>query len=267
MQNAPLFALCCLGLALAICMVPVAREALFERSIDDIKWIREAMNPTIAHFVERSGEFLVTPQAYQLTLLMLSAFNRPDWTFIASMAGGFAITIAAVEKLYFQSPRPYFIDQEIPVDCRYLDYGSPSAHALIGVVNWGSVWASVIGSHKVGRTCEITTGLLILLPTVLLICLSRVYVGNHSIDQVLCGSIQGFILFYIIAFVCQKDTRNWYKNMARDHTYSSLLGHPITLFFVGANILSFLILRSHSDPVPQLWIDNIESRCGVLKAH
>lgn len=90
-------------LVLALCVIatPFAKEMLFDFSIDFIKWLRETVNPGFGKLLERAGEFLVTKEAYQLTLLLVSVINKSDWNFITSIAAGFSCSTAATLKIFF----------------------------------------------------------------------------------------------------------------------------------------------------------------------
>lgn len=135
---------------------------------------------------------------------------------------------------------------------------------MVGIVNWGSVWACVCGSNKLSKAATDASFFFILVPLILLICMSRVYVGNHTLDQVLMGSLEGSCLLYLIAFAFEKHLRTWYKNISKTDTFGSVLLHPACLFFMGGALISFGLLRSHEGYVPQLWVDNVEKVCGEL---
>jgi len=93
--------------------------------------------------------------------------------------------------------------------------------------------------------------------------MSRVYVGNHTYDQVLIGLAQGVLIVILLSYVLERDLRKWYKNLHK-HSVLSILVHPTTLWVVGLNLLTLYIHKQHKKPIPQIWVDNIESRCGVM---
>jgi hypothetical protein len=66
--------------------------------------------------------------------------------------------------------------------------------------------------------------------------MSRIFIGNHSYDQVLIGLAQGILIVLLLSYVLERDLRRWFKHL---HTtsVSSILMHPTTLWVVGTNAL------------------------------
>ena len=149
MANQTHLALILGALLASVLLIPFARELLFERSIADIKWFRK----NFAHgWIFDYGDYFVSKESYQLCFFLCTLYSRSDYNFVGALSQGLAVCLVALEKVYFQSPRPNFIDNHIPVDCHYIDYGAPSAHSMLGVVSWGSVWAMSMKSTKASRT-------------------------------------------------------------------------------------------------------------------
>ena len=196
--------------------------------------------------------------------LFCFAFAKNDQFFVLAMSQGIACAIVAAQKIYFQQPRPYFIDTQIPIDCHYIDYGAPSAHTLLGIVNYGVAWVILMRGIKASSFTRNLTFWLLLAPTIIYIPLSRVYVGNHTYDQVVVGFAQGVLILLLVTVSLDHDIRHWFKNLHKHSAFSILL-HPIALFIIGTNALMFYIQSQHTQPIPQLWIDNIESRCGTME--
>src|SRR6266404_6182289 len=89
-----------------------------------------------------------------------------------------------VLKLSFHSPRPFWIDTRIHALCSWAGYGLPSGHVLTASVVWPSVaralhtrWAS-FGAVS----------------AVLLVSVSRVYLGVHFISDVIAAWAIGIML-------------------------------------------------------------------------
>jgi hypothetical protein len=92
-------------------------------------------------------------------------------------------------KLAFHLPRPYWIDRRVLALAAESSYGLPSGHAQDAVAIWGFVAAQL-------RRPWAWAAALVL---VLLISLSRVYLGVHFPTDVLGGWVSGGILLF--AFV------------------------------------------------------------------
>ena len=102
-----------------------------------------------------------------------------------------------VLKYLFHAPRPYAIDPAVIFFDKDGGYGLPSAHALMSVVILG--WIAI--RHP--RSHIIAWGSVAL---ILLIGLSRVYLGVHYPSQVLAGWILGILFLYIFRVI---DKRLW----------------------------------------------------------
>ncbi|TDC88935.1 phosphatase PAP2 family protein [Actinomadura sp. 7K507] len=80
-------------------------------------------------------------------------------------------------KLLFHDPRPYWTDPTVEGEQPHSSFGMPSGHAQNAPVAWG-FWAA----HSRRRPLWAATAVIIAL-----IGLSRVFLGVHSIGQVLAG--------------------------------------------------------------------------------
>jgi membrane-associated phospholipid phosphatase len=80
-------------------------------------------------------------------------------------------------KLLWHAPRPYWTDPSVKGHESRASFGMPSGHAQGSAVAWG-----LLGIHFRRRIVWV-----IVLAVVLLVGVSRVYLGVHSIGQVLAG--------------------------------------------------------------------------------
>ena len=100
-------------------------------------------------------------------------------------------------KVIFHAPRPFVVDPRVIMYDADYGYGLPSAHALMSVVIFG--WVSI--RHP--RSLFLVLGSILL---ILLIGLSRVYLGVHYPSQVIAGWIFGALFLYIFHII---DKRLW----------------------------------------------------------
>lgn len=91
-------------------------------------------------------------------------------------------------KLVFQAPRPYWTDPGVrPLESQS-SFGMPSGHAQSSIVAWGYLAA------RLARTWAwLLAGVVIVLVGV-----SRVYIGVHSAGQVLAGWAIGAVLLVVV---------------------------------------------------------------------
>jgi membrane-associated phospholipid phosphatase len=95
-------------------------------------------------------------------------------------------------KYLIESPRPFMIDSSVIVYEKETGFGMPSAHAVISVVVLGWVWLR----HPRSWMLSIGAGVLILL-----IGLSRVYLGVHYPSQVIAGWVLGLLLLWLFSYI------------------------------------------------------------------
>ena len=120
--------------------------------------------------------------SYQFFVMLLLALVPIDYLFVLNFGQAATTVIAAAQKLYFKHPRPYFLASDLSKTCKYIDYGAPSAHTMIGCVCYGTTWAVLMKGTKASATTQQLTFWLLLLPMALYIPASRFYVGQHSYD-------------------------------------------------------------------------------------
>ncbi|MBN1500967.1 MAG: phosphatase PAP2 family protein [Spirochaetes bacterium] len=98
-------------------------------------------------------------------------------------------------KTVFMQPRPFQINNNVKIyfnpETKHLGYGMPSGHAQSSVVIYGTLF------YHIKKTLFRIFIILILAG----IALSRLYLGAHSIFQVLSGLITGLLtLFFLIKY-------------------------------------------------------------------
>lgn len=95
--------------------------------------------------------------------------------------------LAGVSKLVFHAPRPYWVEPEIQALSSSKGFGMPSGHALVATAVWGEL------ARRRNRP-----GMRFLFAGVVFgVGISRVYLGVHSISQVLAGALAGLLFLYL----------------------------------------------------------------------
>lgn len=98
-------------------------------------------------------------------------------------------TLNSFLKFTFQSPRPYWIDTNVKAFVSESSFGFPSNHAQISTSLWGLLF----------MYCKKTWGKIIIVILILMIGISRIYLGVHFFHDVFAGWLLG--LMTIIAFL------------------------------------------------------------------
>lgn len=101
-----------------------------------------------------------------------------------------ASTTNSIFKLIFQLPRPYWVDPLVKEYASESSFGFPSGHAQMSVAVWG-----LLGASRKENWLKWTVGFIILL-----IGISRLYLGVHFSADVLSGWILGIVVLVLFFF-------------------------------------------------------------------
>ncbi len=144
-------------------------------------------------------------------------------------------------KLVLHSPRPYWIDRRVSALATESSFGLPSGHAQNAAAVWGSL-AAGIGSGWVW---------ILSILIMLLIGISRLYLGVHFLSDVLLGWLLGALLLWgMLKF--EPIVLTWLKRRR-------FLGQAGAAFIASLLIIGMAVLIRWSLAdwiLPQEWIDN-----------
>jgi membrane-associated phospholipid phosphatase len=142
-------------------------------------------------------------------------------------------------KLIFKSPRPYWFDTRVAAHSTESSFGMPSGHAMNSMSVWGLLAVSL---RKKGVTI-ITAGI------ILLIGISRIYLGVHFTSDVLVGWLLGALLLLVFLRL-EKRVDGWVKTLPFGRFV--LIMFLISLAVIAGNAL---IIRANADwQVPSSWL-------------
>ncbi|GMQ79275.1 MAG: phosphatase PAP2 family protein [Anaerolineae bacterium] len=140
-----------------------------------------------------------------------------------------SISINSLLKHALRDPRPYWLVEDIALK-KELTYGVPSGHAQNATVFYGTIalWF---------RRSWIW---LLSILMILLMALSRVYLGVHDIEDVLAGTLVG-VLILIAYYFWQRLGESWFKNRILGQRLLIAIILPLIL---GAIYITILILTT-----------------------
>lgn len=180
-------------------------------------------------------------------------------------------TLLGMLKLHFREGRPFFLTDEIvPASCKDLEYGFPSGHATVATSTFATLLFCAINKRSFGNSLSNNVWVccmawLILCVAILVVCFSRLFLGVHSIDQLLVGLIVGSLIT-LSMILLHKDNS---MKTARFDTLKSWSG-LVKVFFTNLSAFTFLICQLYAlyifktgdhDLKPQ-WKTNIDKVCG-----
>ena len=152
-------------------------------------------------------------------------------------------------KITFHGARPYWFDPRIKAISSESSFGIPSGHAQNAVVIWGFLATK----FQKKWTVFLFYGL------ILLISLSRLYLGVHFLSDILCGwFIGGIILFLFLKF--EKPFLNWFNRFPLYQKTYFLFLFTVILFGSG---LIWSAVQSQV-PVPNDWLLNAKANPSAV---
>ena len=133
-------------------------------------------------------------------------------------------TLNGITKLVFKGPRPYWVDKTVTAHISESSFGLPSGHAMNAMSVWGLLATSI---RKKGFRA-------VLIALIILIGVSRIYLGVHFTSDVLVGWLVGAIILMLYIHY-EKRILAWVKTLP--------LGRLVVfLFLVSIVLISFGIL-------------------------
>jgi len=169
------------------------------------------------------------------------------WCLDPSLARRMAVVLIASNglnglfKIAFHLPRPSWIDPRIKVLSLEKSYGLPSGHAMNAVAFWGFLAAQI----------KKWWGWLIAMALILIISLSRLYLGVHFSIDLLAGWALG-VLFLGIFLTWESSLISWLKGL----TFKQHLGLTVGLACLYLFLFNGILLLLAPFPDPAVWAQN-----------
>jgi hypothetical protein len=141
--------------------------------------------------------------------------------------------ITGLLKFLYQNPRPYWINPKITIIGCEMGYGNPSGHSMSSMAFYLTLWHLIFDCSYLKKSIRIKySALSVTALFILLIALSRLYLGAHSINQVIFGGSIGFLIYFFTFYVICIETNNYNqfkKFISIDIKYFSLV-YSLTTF-------------------------------------
>ncbi len=147
----------------------------------------------------------------------------------------------AILKMAFHTPRPYWINPEVKAYAAETSFGLPSGHSQNAAAMWGRLAVAI-------RRKWVTV---VLVLVVLLIGISRLYLGVHFLSDVLTGWLAGGLLLWLVVRL-EKPIAAWLgpKSVALQILWAGLLALAMILPGVAVR------LALGGWQVPEPWVTN-----------
>lgn len=153
----------------------------------------------------------------------------------------FSTWLNDVFKILFNDPRPYWISTDVKAYANESSFGVPSGHSQTAVAVWGMI-AYYVNRRWVWVSC---------VAVMILIGLSRMYLGVHFPSDVLIGwLIGGILLLCFIKF--WNPVADWLRRLT--FARQVLVAFLVSLGFIAAVQLAILSLGDWT--MPEEWLLN-----------
>jgi len=168
-----------------------------ESFLHDISWVVPLRSPELTHLFN-----VLTLLGYtEFFLVMLPLgywlWDKAMFTRVAVLVGIVGLSNSFLKDL-FQDPRP---PVEFALDGRVGDsFGLPSGHAQIAVAMW--LWLAI----EIKRTWAWIGAIVIAIG----VCLSRLYLGVHDVEDVLGGALIGLATIAIYGVLVSDQFKAWH---------------------------------------------------------
>jgi len=145
-------------------------------------------------------------------------------------------------KMAFHGPRPYWYSTDVIGYASETSFGVPSGHAQIAFGVWGMLATSIRNWW----------GWLIAIIVILLIGISRLYLGVHFPHDVILGWLMGALLLWLVLRFWKPVTA-WPKKMSLgQQILASFLSSLVLILF---SLIPFLWLKITNWQPPQAWAE------------
>ena len=144
----------------------------------------------------------------------------------------------SILKIFFHTPRPFWVDSRVRAYSSETSFGLPSGHSQNSAAIWGIIAATIRGKWAY----------FIAIALVFFIGLSRIYLGVHFLHDVLTGWLAGIIII-LLYLKLESPVARWVKT--KSFTIQILLSF---LFAISFLVLGYLArLSTGSWILPQEW--------------
>ena len=197
------------------------REPLFNYSLYFEKnWQSKATETTISTFkilTKYGGEYLMA-----VPVLIVFCFFTLIKSYVYITFFIFCLQFHSIMKVWYGNKRPFWERQSLYKGLCDGGFGNPSGHSISTVFLYLTLFMYIKETKRLNKKYLILLVILLLcFFWILMILLSRIILGMHSINQVIYGSTLGVIisLFVFIVFKIHRMPVSVYKKFFREKKY------------------------------------------------
>ena len=242
----------------------IYRKRLFDYSIKLIKkWQKQNYKNFFIFITELGG-------AYIIGLIIISSY------YIFSLKESFAFFSGAIKCIYlvnllkiiYGNKRPFWDNYQLVIYQCDGGYGNPSGHSLMSSYIYISFYY-ILSKKKLFSKNLILKFIFLLCDLILivLIMLSRIYLGMHTINQIIYGFSLGFFCFYFDYFIFEFHTMdiNYYIKMFKSKKTMKKIILTIMICLILVIVFYFILNKKTIDKYEGIF-ENID-KCKELQKY
>lgn len=252
-----------MGVLTLIVCIPSVFEYLRLTSLQYIIVIRKEYSHDYSDFImnllsamgDKYGIFV-------MNWVALAILNQTNYLMLLNVSS-VSVGLNIIVKMLIRDARPYFYTSEYqPVSCDF-EYGSPSGHAQSVTSFYLSLVTLIIKQYNITghrKTIYYVLGYFYCF----FICFTRIFVGLHTLEQILLGLGLGLISHFIFLHIFDKEQEKMYNGIETGVTKvvnGFLLGH-IGMITIATGLYLYI---DFYDPAPQIWLDTIAKSWSANK--
>ena len=224
------------------------RKPLFNYSLDfEKKWQDKASKETISMFkvfATIGGKYLIV-----IPVLIILCFFTLIKSYVYILGFLFCVQFHSMMKIWYGNVRPFWEKESLYAGECVTGFGNPSGHSITNVFLYMNFFIYFKETKKLNKKYFILTIILIYcLFWILMVLLSRLFLGVHSLNQVIYGSTLAviFSLFIFVVFKIHRMPISVYKKFFRVKKYIYII-LGIFSFFILISIFNVFIFNQEFD--------------------
>ena len=206
------------------------RDPLFKYSLDFEKnWQENATKETITTFkifTKIGGEYLMA-----VPVIIVLWFFTLIKSYVYLMGFIFCLQFHSMMKIWYGNKRPFWQDPSLYKGICDGGFGNPSGHSITTSFLYLSLFFYYTQAKVTRDKYKI---LIIILFWILMILLSRIILGMHSVNQIIYGTSLGLIIssFIFIVFKIHQLPVSIYKKFFREKKYKYIILSILCVFII-----------------------------------
>ena len=178
------------------------RKSLYDLSLSFQRSFQEKFNSQIIKLYFKIITHFGSQVFYIPVFIILFFFNPLNYFIYILSTLLIAIYFSNVLKIIYHNPRPFWNDKKLFKDVCEGGFGNPSGHALGSISTYLGISHLLIKNKLFKENIKFQIGLFVFtIFFILNIMLSRIYIGVHSIDQIIYGGLLGLGFYYLMFFI------------------------------------------------------------------